>query len=406
MRVAEPYFTRRLPLGLAVLFCISATASADYAALGEYTPTTNVTEHSELSLDIQKIKNLLDEDTPNYAEALDVYQNGMFSMKSSGLRTLQGITTKNMTGEFFYDQFVAFHDSHSYWDDYILPAFDGSGVFDRRSDDMRKLAINKGLCGAMVMYVTHEMEEAIIDAEAGSMDAARKHWDEAWAFHYGTGAHAADANGKYGYDFMPWRVAGKRDADFGTDVQGDMTDAFLTGQSALSSTYNQAAVAEAMADIIEGYTITYMQAALKYSYKVQTNPNDYEWSEGYTYFRAIDGYLAGSASTMLANRITNAFTIANLTPDSLVYCKTEPSLAGMYASLGLTEYDVKTYTGMTVDPCASLQEDYVPHDDDGASHEEDHDYVVPWEGGADSDSDDSAAAAAAATLLAAAVALA
>ena len=77
-------------------------------AIASYVPATDVVEHNEIDLDQKDIEDELKESPKDFVGAKAIYANGANSQKSSGMRTIKGMS-KDLSGEPEYDKFVAYY---------------------------------------------------------------------------------------------------------------------------------------------------------------------------------------------------------------------------------------------------------------------------------------------------------
>ena len=257
-----------------------------------YTYASDVDNHRSLMNDLCEIKAAASSDGGyDFATAKDIYMNGKNAEKSDGsFRTLAGFaaaTGKNHGYDTYYNM-TGSVDAH------IMAAMDGTGDFDGASDIVRyqgiaKLTANLG----MVAYTIHELNSAVAKADAGNVDndsGAPHNWDEGWAFFHGPDEH---------YGCSPAKVMEKRADDFGTaDADGVAATftateaAMVSGLAALQSSdadgYN-AAVDTVMKNMI----ITYSQAVLKYTYKMDSSDTAEKYqAEGYAFWKTMEAYAA------------------------------------------------------------------------------------------------------------------
>merc|ERR1719203_1544363 len=152
---------------------------------GDYCSVSDVTQHARVALDIAAMTSELDGDMPDFAAAKAIYMNGQHSETSSGgLRTVRGMSERDLTGEPFFDAFASFYAATAYQKDFMMDAFDGTGTFSGKSNAIRSVALKKGLLAVGLMYAAHELESAISKGADGltADDGAPHAWDEAWAF--------------------------------------------------------------------------------------------------------------------------------------------------------------------------------------------------------------------------------
>ena len=256
-----------------------------------YTYASDVDNHRSLMKDICDIKAAASSDGGyDFAGAKTIYMEGKNAEKSEGVfRTLEGFasaTGKNHGYDTYYDM-------NGSVDAHIMAALDGTGDFEGASDTVRyqgiaKLTANLG----MVAYTIHELNSAVAKADAGNVDndsGAPHNWDEGWAFF-----HGPDED----WSCSPAYTMKKRGADFGTttnDVSNALSAseaAMVSGLAALQASdadgYN-AAVDTVMKNVI----ITYSQAVLKYTYKMDSNDTAEKYqAEGYAFWKTMEAYAA------------------------------------------------------------------------------------------------------------------
>ena len=272
-----------------------------------YTYASNVDNHRSLMKDLCDIKSAASSDGGyNFTEAKSIYMNGKNAEKSDGsFRTLAGFaaaTGKNHGYDAFYnmDGSVGAH---------IMHAMDGTGDFEGASDTVRyqgiaKLTANMG----MVAYTIHELNAAVAKAEAGNVDndsGAPHNWDEGWAFF-----HGPDED----WSCSPAYTMKKRAADFGTETDG-VSNALMTSEAAMvdglaalqasDATGYNAAVDTVMKNVI----ITYSQAVLKYTYKMDSNESAAKYqAEGYAFWKTIEAYAAPYTADACYNNKTHTMS--------------------------------------------------------------------------------------------------
>ena len=180
---------------------------------GGYEYASNVDNHRMLMGDVCDIKDL--SGAYDWDGVKDIYENGEHAEKSDGsYRTLMGFADASGKNH-AYD---AFYGADGSWNDFVSAAIDGTGPFAGESDTVRDQATEKGIQnGVMTAYAIHELNAAIIKAEAGNWgpDDAQHAWDEGWAFYHGPD----DSN--HDYDGCgPYATADKRAGNFGTANSG------------------------------------------------------------------------------------------------------------------------------------------------------------------------------------------
>ena len=257
------------------------------AADGGYTYASNVDNHRSLMKDLCDIKDAASNN--DWTTAKDIYQNGKNAEKDDGtFRTLAkfaGEEGKKHNYDTFYEQ-TGSVDAH------IMAAMDGTGVFANASDTVRyqgiaKLTVNMG----MVAYTIHELNSAIAKANDGNIDddtGAPHNWDEGWAFF-----HGPDED----YDCSPAKVMEKRAGDFGTTNTAGVAKTFAATEAAMVSGLaalqgsNSAGYTAAAETVVKNLIITYSQAVIKYTSKMDSNTTAEKYqAEGYAFWKAIEAY--------------------------------------------------------------------------------------------------------------------
>ena len=256
-----------------------------------YNYASNVDNHRSLMNDLCEIKAAASSDGGyDFATAKDIYMNGKNAQKDDGsYRTLAGFASA--TGKN--------HDYDSYYgmdgsvDAHIMAALDGTGDFEGTSDTVRyqgtaKLTVNLG----MVAYTLHELNAAILKAEAGNWgtDDAQHAWDEGWAFFHGPDEH---------YGCSPAKVMEKRASDFGTADADGVAATFAATEAAMNAgltalqNENMQGVVDARDEVLKNLVIVYSQAVLKYTSKMDSNTTAEKYqAEGYAFWKAIEAYAA------------------------------------------------------------------------------------------------------------------
>ena len=257
-----------------------------------YTYASNVDNHRSLMKDLCDIKAAASSDGGyDFATAKDIYMNGKNAEKSDGtFRTLYGFASAEGKNH-GYD---AYYNMTGSVNTHIMAAMDGTGDFDGTSDTVRyqgiaKLTVNMG----MVAYTIHELNSAITKADAGNVDndsGAPHNWDEGWAFF-----HGPDED----YGCSPAKVMEKRAGDFGTTNADGVANTFAATEAAMvdglaALQAGDAAGYTAAADtVVKNLIITYSQAVLKYTYKMDSNDTAAKYqAEGYAFWKAIEAYSA------------------------------------------------------------------------------------------------------------------
>ncbi len=270
-----------------------ATDAADAmdAEDGGYTYASNVDNHRSLMKDLCDMKTAASSDGGyDFATAKDIYMNGKNAEKSDGsYRTLAGFASADGKNHGYDD----YYNASGSVDDHIMAAMDGTGDFAGVSDTVRyqgiaKLTVNMG----MVAYTIHELNSAIAKADAGNVDndsGAPHNWDEGWAFF-----HGPDED----WSCSPAYVMKKRAADFGTETDGVSNaltasqNAMIDGLAALQAE-DSAGYTAAADTVVKNLVITYSQAVLKYTSKMDSNDSAAKYQvEGYAFWKAIEAYSA------------------------------------------------------------------------------------------------------------------
>ena len=265
------------------------TESSMDASDGGYTYASNVDNHRSLMKDLCDIKTAAS--AYDWTTAKDIYTNGKNAEKSDGsYRTLAGFAAadgKNHGYDTYYNQSGSV-DAH------IMAALDGTGDFAGTSDTVRyqgiaKLTVNMG----MVAYTIHELNSAIAKADAGNVDndsGAPHNWDEGWAFF-----HGPDED----YGCSPAKVMEKRAGDFGTTNSAGVANTFAATEAAMVSglaalqASDSAGYTAAAETVVKNLIITYSQAVLKYTSKMDSNESGEKYqAEGYAFWKAIEAYSA------------------------------------------------------------------------------------------------------------------
>ena len=266
-----------------------------------YTYASNVDNHRSLMKDLCDIKSAASSDGGyNFAEAKNIYMNGKNAQKDSGsYRTLAGFAAadgKNHGYDAFYNQSGSV-DAH------IMAALDGTGDFAGTSDTVRyqgiaKLTANLG----MVAYTIHELNSAVGKAAVGNIDndsGAPHNWDEGWAFF-----HGPDED----WSCSPAYTMKKRAADFGTETGGvsnalSATEAAMVAGLAALQANDSTAYNSAVDTIMKNVIITYSQATLKYTSKMDSNTSGPKYqAEGYTFWKTIEAYVADYTDACYNNK--------------------------------------------------------------------------------------------------------
>ena len=274
------------------------TVSMD-ASDGGYTYASDVDNHRSLMKDLCDIKTAAS--AFDWATAKDIYQNGKNAQKSDdSYRTLAGFAAADGK-KHGYD---AYYNMSGSVDSHIMAAMDGTGDFAGASDTVRyqgiaKLTVNMG----MVAYTIHELNSAISKADAGNVDndsGAPHNWDEGWAFF-----HGPDED----YGCSPAKVMEKRAGDFGTTNSDGVANTFVATEAAMVAglaalqASDSAGYTAAADTVVKNLVITYSQAVLKYTSKMDSNTTAEKYqAEGYAFWKAIEAYVADHTDACYNNQ--------------------------------------------------------------------------------------------------------
>ena len=264
-----------------------------------YTYASNVDNHRSLMKDLCDIKTAASES--DWDTATMIYMNGKNAQKDDGsFRTLYGFAS----AEGKKHSYDAYYNMTGSVNGHIMSALNGDGDFAGASDTVRyqgiaKLTVNMG----MVAYTIHELNSAIAKADAGNVDndtGAPHNWDEGWAFF-----HGPDED----YSCSPAKVMEKRAGDFGTTNADGVANTFAATEAAMvdglaALQAGDAAGYTAAADtVVKNLVITYSQAVLKYTYKMDSNTTAEKYqAEGYAFWKAIEALVADHTDACYNNK--------------------------------------------------------------------------------------------------------
>ena len=345
-------------IGSAIAGCAGDDVDLDDAD-GGYTYASNVDNHRMLMGDVCDIKDL--SGAYDWDGVKDIYDDGKHAEKSDGsYRTLMGFADASGKNH-AYD---AYYDADGSWNDFVSAAIDGTGPFEGESDTVRDQAVEKGIQnGVMTAYAIHELNAAIIKAEAGNWgaDDAQHAWDEGWAFYHGPD----DSN--HDYDGCgPYATAAKRGGNFGT---GDATNiatlaAMNAGLTALQNEDMQGVV-DARDEVLKNIVIVYSQASVRYASKMtddlaagDTADYDKHQAEGHAFYRVIEAYVAEYTSicyNMVSHTVSSDSSQASCEAD--MYLENYPSphdpsgeeFTGCYNSVTHAQHE-----GMSEEECEAF----------------------------------------------------
>jgi len=334
---------------------------------GRYCPVNDVREHADINKDVAEVAMYLRRSPPAYADAMTVYENGVYSSKGGNvMRTLRDLARKVMTvngyTNDFYTHAVSLHGStdaifHQLIDDCLRNV----GTCNGKSNDYRTYVINKGLIGVVTAYVTYEMGAALkkaADGNTGDYEAAYA-WDEAAAFHIGRkelgSAYTIGGTTTPGSLYSPWEFNWKRDSDFPNGVQTHALalPIFNFGLVNLrGNAYNRTNLEQAQADIYKIYAITAIRSAIKYGWKAYgggTFSAKY-LAEGALYFRSASGYLSKFNSTIV-QEVTQLFGLSRTSFTEADACSVKTKLESMYTQAGISCDEVGAWRSAPTGSC-------------------------------------------------------
>jgi hypothetical protein len=335
---------------------------------GLYCPVNDVTEHGDSNRDVKEIKDLLSEDTINYAGAKTVYTDGQYSSKGQGeMRTLEGLAKKDMTvnGKYtnvFFSGALDLHGSiDGIWHDYMVACLDGTGICSGKSDDFKTYIINKCAIGIVMGYATYEMGAAIWKAADGQLsDAGAPYaWDEAAAFYIGNiepilgDGYTGSAPGNL---YSPYEFLWKRDKDFPDGTELHTVSVPILNYGLLNiRTYDATNLASAQKAMYKIFAMGAIRSALKYSCKAYGGGtySDKYHAEGWAYWRSASGYIAtvnkSAVESIDAMLSLNLTSIPSTTP-----CTIKTILEEQYANLGITCAMVGKWKDAVSEGCSCL----------------------------------------------------
>ena len=322
-----------------------------YPAIGTYVPVSNVLEHSQINLDVAAFNTALKGESPGYAAAKAIYENGGGNSCKSATkgRSLKGFATKDLKGESFADAFYASGLAIDFWDAEITAALDGTGKYKGLSNTKRVTSVKKCVLGLVTYYASHELEAAIQKAagSSGPSDSGSGHaWDEGWAFYYGTDGSSS-----------PWEVSVKRDANFpdGTKVETAIVPYLNAGLVAVrEGTYSDSDAKANMNVIYKMWAVTYLRAAYKYLEISERSYSEKAHAEGYSYYMAIDGWIAAKDASA-AKTMRDALDISKTAIAAGTYCAAKAAMEAAYAKIGIDCGMVGSWTdsSVTVTSCST-----------------------------------------------------
>ena len=323
---------------------------------GGYDYASNVDNHRMLMGDVCDIKDL--SGAYDWDGVMDIYENGEHAEKSDGsYRTLMGFADAAGKNHAYDD----YYGADGSWNDFVSAAIEGTGPFAGESDTVRDQATEKGIQnGVMTAYAIHELNAAIIKAEAGNWgpDDAQHAWDEGWAFYHGPDDADADYDG-----CGPFATASKRGGNFGT---GDATNiatlaAMNDGLTALKNEDMQGVI-DARDEVLRNVVIVYSQASVRYASKMtddlaagDTADYDKHQAEGHAFYRVIEAYVAEHTSicyNMVSHTVSSDSSQASCEAYMYLENYTSPNdpdgeeFTGCYNSVTHTQHE-----GMSQEEC-------------------------------------------------------
>jgi hypothetical protein len=283
-------------------------------------------------------------------------------------RTLAGFSTgvqskfTAMTADrqVIWNKFKNYYSSGTYANDYVMAAFDGSGVWSGKSAVARKEGVKKGTAYMNNwMYVIREFEDAIHDCKTGNklnnMDAVHA-WDEGVAFYTGS-LEGINAGGKQGGSCtasdstgcMIHALADKRCANYKTCVGGTATgpsrvnkklfEQFGLGRDVILKNKCDDAVRH-LAIVVQQMIVPLVQGALRYAYKVdKLSGGDKEKAEGAVFAAAVLP-LVKSCDAAKATLISDNMKIDATQPMKSGFAAVKSAFESTYRCAGITCTDV------------------------------------------------------------------
>merc|ERR1719201_750534 len=321
-----------------------------------YIPQSDVFNVGELSLDVADLKSKTSEG--KYTEATTTYTDGLHALPHK----VKDITTRDDTGQMFFDGYAAMTGSKTSFDDIITPALAGTGVFADKDasikDSFRNYAVSKCGIAALQLQTMHFLEKALTDAAAGTAGAADT-WDQAYAVFVGVPGGAAGTVGQLKSQGGDKGVMQKRDGDFpapAVQARDQIMKHFAAGQKALLGTYDATAATAAADEIRRLIGITFARATIKYSSTMK--PADgYEagpHAEGFCYWRAMAGWMSKKAGKNTAAEIDALLALskndADITQPDL-HCSVKQKLETMLPGTGISCDDIGAYKDDTLYTC-------------------------------------------------------
>jgi len=317
-----------------------------------YIPQSDVFNVGELSLDVADMKTKTSAGT--FDEATTTYTDGLNALPHK----VKDITTRDDTGQMFFDGLHDMTGSKTSFDDIISPALAGTGVFADKDasykDNFRYYAVAKCGIAALQLQTMYFLEKAMTDAAAGTAGAADL-WDQAYAVFTGVNGGASGTVGQLESQGGGKGVMQKRDSDYpapAVQARDHVMKHFAAGQKAiLADTYDSAAATAAADEIRRLIGITFARATLKYSSTMKPASGETEGvysgtshAEGFCYWRAMAGWMSKKAdmkSTALEIDALLALSLndADITQPA-THCSVKQKVETMLPNLGISCDDV------------------------------------------------------------------
>ncbi|KAK3281988.1 hypothetical protein CYMTET_10251 [Cymbomonas tetramitiformis] len=339
------------------------TAGLPYAAAGStYTPGANVSGSRAVTDDVCAMKSLLDMDDTDWAEMKSVYMS--MSAESAATVALQALAKEDFTGTDQFDTFKIYYDSATWIDDSALTILDGNSPWTHasaRKEGCEKTVMNALLTNSALnnLYKAMKMGE---DGETGDSQAPAT-WDLGWAYY--TGAESSCA---------PYDTADKRAGNYGTlstteglestaKANEQIMAALVSGQVALkAASYDGSAVTAAYNSVLQGIQATYIQASIRYAYKMDIDLRDslsYQEhrGEGWGFWRVVEPYIAAIDSTG-AQGVTDMYDLskelsASPSTDYYFFCLTKNVIMGALPD-GVSSDDIGELEGTESIDCSGV----------------------------------------------------
>ena len=336
---------------------------APFGVLAGFAPVTDVTPHSMIDLDVQDIE--ATSDAADFEAALLVYENGGNFVSSSGkVKNLMEFSTSGpskMTDHTWYPIYRDYWNDDNYANTFVQNAFAVTGSWASRSDVMRgELGTKGAVYQGLWMYMLHEMEEAIVQCDAGNTylagnsTSAPHRWDEFWAFYAGS---LEDVDGS-GSGKLFWALAEKRCPQFGTcnaiggAIVNDKALASATAGLEKILQANCSSAKDDFSSIVTLTTIPLLQGLLRYVYLADPTVNggsctvdictyDKQWAEAWAFAAAILPQIHQCNSTVaqiLDDNINVAIPGDDVIKDGYQLVKAQ--IESTYSCLGITCADV------------------------------------------------------------------